>query len=588
VKRFAEVAEFLELLERVKGPNLKGEYSAWCPAHNTHHGSLSIKEEDGKILVHCHADCPTEDICQALGLTTRSLFLKPEGEEAEESEEPQHIVAKYPYVNEEGTTLYWRLRYGPRKDFCYRRMDDDGNWIWNLDGVRRVPYRLPQLMDGSDFVVLAEGEKDTDRAIALGFTASSLKNWHPNFPKYFRDRIVAIIADADESGRKQAENVAVSLASVAKRIKVLELPNAKDLSEWADKGGTQDELMALISKAPWWTKSDRTEIAVDEDGEISITELAVKLRRAMKAPRIPTRWDVPGFIPRGGLVLLAGRRGEMKSYIQQCMAQAYTEGGKLFRLLHIEKRPFLYATREGSMSLFDDRFAELDFDFRKKENRGFILWGIWNEIKPPMLPDELYRHWAKERGGVMDFDGLRRFFRGDENSSEVIDPIAQELMSLTQNGTTVLAIQHRGKSPQTEVRGSSVFEDMCGVEYIVKAKRDGSRIVSVDLECVKNWYAEPMWLTLKPSWEKGRFRFIASGNKAGQERWEQDVEMVLKKFSYDTYSLRKEVMHSLKGELGLDRIGDILRSQEGITLKRKGSGLGAAIAYRRIKNPNPV
>src|SRR6266850_1768518 len=40
--------------------------------------------------------------------------------------------------------LFQVVRYQP-KDFKQRRPDGQGAWIWNLDGVRPVLYRLPEL-----------------------------------------------------------------------------------------------------------------------------------------------------------------------------------------------------------------------------------------------------------------------------------------------------------------------------------------------------------------------------------------------------------------------------------------------------------
>jgi hypothetical protein len=46
-----------------------------CPAHQDKSPSLSIREEDnGQILLHCFAGCPTDEVCAALGLTLRDLF----------------------------------------------------------------------------------------------------------------------------------------------------------------------------------------------------------------------------------------------------------------------------------------------------------------------------------------------------------------------------------------------------------------------------------------------------------------------------------------------------------------------------------
>src|SRR5262249_13056867 len=78
------------------------------------------------------------------------------------------ILANYPYTDENGTLLYTVVRLDP-KDFRQRRPDGRGGWIWNMDGVRRVLYRLPEVLR-ADEVHICEGEKDADNLHALGLT----------------------------------------------------------------------------------------------------------------------------------------------------------------------------------------------------------------------------------------------------------------------------------------------------------------------------------------------------------------------------------------------------------------------------------
>src|SRR4051812_11378348 len=64
-----------ELLPRLSGVR-KGwsGYSAKCPAHDDKHQSLSLTEDIGRILICCHAGCPTIRIINELGLEFRELF----------------------------------------------------------------------------------------------------------------------------------------------------------------------------------------------------------------------------------------------------------------------------------------------------------------------------------------------------------------------------------------------------------------------------------------------------------------------------------------------------------------------------------
>ena len=58
------------------------------------------------------------------------------------------IVKTYNYMDETGKLLFQSVRY-QGKDFSQRRPDDDGDWIWNLEGVQKVLYRLPELLQAS-------------------------------------------------------------------------------------------------------------------------------------------------------------------------------------------------------------------------------------------------------------------------------------------------------------------------------------------------------------------------------------------------------------------------------------------------------
>ena len=55
----------------------KGQYEAWCPAHDgTHPNGLSVKEgDDGRVLLHCFAGCSFGQIMESLGLSGGDGFI---------------------------------------------------------------------------------------------------------------------------------------------------------------------------------------------------------------------------------------------------------------------------------------------------------------------------------------------------------------------------------------------------------------------------------------------------------------------------------------------------------------------------------
>jgi hypothetical protein len=65
------------LLERLAGVRRSGDgkWRARCPVHGSRSGTLAIRQElDGRVLVHCHALCATEDILSRVGLDWGDLF----------------------------------------------------------------------------------------------------------------------------------------------------------------------------------------------------------------------------------------------------------------------------------------------------------------------------------------------------------------------------------------------------------------------------------------------------------------------------------------------------------------------------------
>lgn len=64
-----------QILARLQRVRRSGDgWIAQCPAHQDRSPSLSIREGDRKILLHCFAGCPVEDVCLAIGINIRDLF----------------------------------------------------------------------------------------------------------------------------------------------------------------------------------------------------------------------------------------------------------------------------------------------------------------------------------------------------------------------------------------------------------------------------------------------------------------------------------------------------------------------------------
>jgi putative DNA primase/helicase len=182
--------------------------------------------------------------------------------------EPNRIVAEYDYVDEAGELLFQALRYED-KSFRQRRPGPfGGTWIWSLKDVRRVLYRLPELIaaDPSRPVLVVEGEKDCDNLRSKGLVATcnpmGAKKWKDEYTGVLTGRAVWIVPDHDKDGAAHAEQVAKSVAKVARSVKVLdladlcrtlglgELQEKGDASDFLKMGGTAEQLVAAFEAAP--------------------------------------------------------------------------------------------------------------------------------------------------------------------------------------------------------------------------------------------------------------------------------------------------------------------------------------------------
>lgn len=283
---------------------------ARCPAHDDRTASLSIHARDGQVLVYCHAGCSQDAVLGAL--RRRGLWQL-----SSSSSEGPRIVAEYDYRDEGGNLLFQVVRYSP-KDFRTRR-PDAGGFAWNLRGVRRVLYRLPELLaKPAAPVFIVEGEKDADALANIGLLSTTNQGgagkWRPDYTQTLRNRNVRIVPDHDEAGAKHAERVAKDLAQVAKTVRIVPLPDLArggDVSEWLAGGGTAKELerLAAASEPIRW----EPRIAPESDAVEGEQEHRGPGVFADQLQRERIRFIWPGRLAFGKTHLLVGDPEQMKT-----------------------------------------------------------------------------------------------------------------------------------------------------------------------------------------------------------------------------------------------------------------------------------
>lgn len=251
-----KICEFLAIPKICSSVRAHGKdrWQCRCPAHEDHTPSLSITVTgDGAILLKCHAGCNVACICDALGIQMKDLF---DNDDSNRRRSGVRISNTYDYHDEENQQLFQVVRMVP-KDFRQRRPDGKGGWLWDLDGVRRVLYRLPELVHSDGTIFFVEGEKDADSLVELGLTATcnpgGAGQWRFEYTRFTKGRPVVIIPDNDPAGYKHAQQVANDLIRVAAEVRIVELPDLPekgDVSDWLTAGGTKDELLELVAAAP--------------------------------------------------------------------------------------------------------------------------------------------------------------------------------------------------------------------------------------------------------------------------------------------------------------------------------------------------
>ena len=87
------VEDLLGQLEAVRSRGT-GRWVARCPAHQDRTPSLSVREWERGLLIHCFAGCSLDAIVAALGLTVQDLFYARHADPATIREGQQRRVAE--------------------------------------------------------------------------------------------------------------------------------------------------------------------------------------------------------------------------------------------------------------------------------------------------------------------------------------------------------------------------------------------------------------------------------------------------------------------------------------------------------------
>jgi hypothetical protein len=306
------LADFEEVLGRLQVASRNGEKAmCFCPAHDDRSNpSLSLRAENGKLLLNCFAGCPPEDIINELDLEWGDLFVEGGGGFSIPPNTPArlHAQGEKPHSNgqnvrasedarsEHGCTLkgYSNEKKVPEeflrglglRDVTYLEKpavripypDEEGQEVAvrfrvSLDGSEKFrwrsgdkprPYGLRLLEEGrkAGCVVLVEGESDCHtlwfhEIPALGIPGAS--NWRDEWATYL-DGIekVYVVIEPDQGGDTLREKL-IRCEAIRERLHLLELGEHKDPSalHLADPDRFRERFEVALEGAKPWVELER-------------------------------------------------------------------------------------------------------------------------------------------------------------------------------------------------------------------------------------------------------------------------------------------------------------------------------------------
>lgn len=357
----------MSLAEAIEGAKVGQRTMILCPAHDDKNPSLSVVPGNRQpVVLHCHTDvCTQEDIIKAAGIDWDAVCNERDGLDAlatgvdnwTPKGDASHI---YPYVDEAGTLLYEVMRVplaGGSKTFFQRQPQPEppvskGKYHWKLDGVRRVPYRLPHLLQAiaeGRAVHVAEGEKDCHALLrvvpegdAVTTNAAGAGQWEESWGPLFAGAHVTIYADADEPGRAHARYVRECLIKFGARVRILEAPAHKDVGAHLAAG---QALEALLETTPE-SMAEKARTGVD---------IHALLKREVE----PIEWAIEGTLAKRDRLLLIGLEGHGKSMMLRQMAVCTAAGIHPFSGREIEPKRVLYIDAENEPTQVRDSWSDL-------------------------------------------------------------------------------------------------------------------------------------------------------------------------------------------------------------------------------------
>jgi hypothetical protein len=467
----------------------RGRGLTHCIHHKDPWPSLNVRVRDGKLLVRCFATCPQLDLIQSL----REHGLWPDNTDNPDRlfQPPpqlilsQPVITRHPYYDQNGhlVAVHVRKDFGNgRKSMPWELPDGRSSQNGDINTANLPLYGLPFVLERLDkVVILVEGEKAADAAMAEGLVAVSLSGGanQPDFGtalESLRGRDVLLWPDNDQPGLDLMLRVRCQLEQIAQRVRWLTVPGLPDKGDAADyftSDRTIDELRNYVVPEP----------PVHDHGLARMQpERRFRLLTATELKRRPDPdWLVNDTIQQDTLALIVGAPESFKTFVALDMALSIAEGLS-WQGHPCKQGPAVYVSAEGGSGLglrvsAWEQARDVDVEhcyFLPDQAPQFLDRSRDGDVEELLLSLLDMR----EQPAFIVIDTLARVMVGhDENSVEhmgVLIATADRIRQAT--GATVTFVHHNNK--QGSARGSTSL--LGAVHTIVECSREsGARFVVV-------------------------------------------------------------------------------------------------------------